>query len=627
VAKKRKIKALNKMSTPGSDFYNYVNGEWQRRVHIPNTDTSYNASAEVEEKLYEQIMKCVHTCMRKEPNHPLSIFVKSIETQGKQTIADISSYLQLMNTCDTVGRFGYAIGFLNSLHCSSPIGIEIGANCHGHCCIYIKEAKLGLPNKDYYKKPQVYKQYLKKMGALLHLDDFEKHLDIERLFIDSVYDDEDEKEKALTLKSIQRMYPNIPWIQIMEGFGLDSDVYMKCEYRISNDMYIERLNTELPKLTHTEWIRWLQVCILYTFADTLPEPFSDIEFQLYGSYLKGSIQKPSKQHTTIAVLNDYVPQLLGSVCAKDIFEPDTKRKMTELAHHIRQSTQDRIEHASWLHPSTKRKALEKLKSMLFQIAYPKKWLVETEGVPLYKDRLFINMINISKARIHRQIVQLRENLCSRDIKRWDDSVFEVNAFYYSDMNMLAIPAGTLLPPFFNRRSSMATNLGGIGTILGHEISHGFDDHGRLYDSLGDLKNWWFSKDEKTYHRLTRKIQTLFDSMSYKGKKVDGKLTLDENIADICGVGIAINALNTYLNTASKKERIQAYREFFISYATSWRTKDRRKKALYALRVSEHAPARLRVNCVVGQFDEFYEAFDIQSGDPGWIEPASRIRIF
>jgi len=208
-----------------------------------------------------------------------------------------------------------------------------------------------------------------------------------------------------------------------------------------------------------------------------------------------------------------------------------------------------------------------------------------------------------------------------------DSPFVVNAYYYSDKNMLTITAGSLRPPFFDVHNSLAANLGGVGVVIGHEISHGFDDDGRLYDKHGNRTNWWLPRDEHMYHVYTKKIIKLFDGVPYAGGFVNGKRTLDENIADLCGLSIALEALKSAIHTQSEIEQLRAYREFFKSYATSWRTKDRPKKALFSLRTSVHAPAKLRVNLIVKQFDEFYEAFNIREGDLGWVEPSKRIRIW
>jgi len=192
--------------------------------------------------------------------------------------------------------------------------------------------------------------------------------------------------------------------------------------------------------------------------------------------------------------------------------------------------------------------------------------------------------------------------------------------------MMVVPAGILRPPFFDLKRSNAWNLGGIGAAIGHEITHGFDADGRLYDEKGDYRNWWTETDSKTFTQLTKAIINLFDGAEYMGGKVDGELTLSENIADLGGLAIALQALKHDL-PADKAKQKAAYRDFFTSYAVSWRNKDRPKKAKQALILDLHSPAPLRVNLIVQQFEEFYIAFDIKSTDEGYIPPEKRIMLW
>ena len=195
--------------------------------------------------------------------------------------------------------------------------------------------------------------------------------------------------------------------------------------------------------------------------------------------------------------------------------------------------------------------------------------------------------------------------------------------------MMVIPAGILRAPFFDLQKSDAWNLGGIGSAIGHEITHGFDTDGRMYDSKGNYKNWWSKEDEESYDKLTEKIVTLFDKEEYMEGKINGNLTLSENLADLGGMAIALEALHALLakETATPAQRKQAYRDFFTSYATSWRNKDRAKKAKESLYTDVHSPAMFRVNKIVVQFQEFYDAFDIKANDPGWIDPKDRTMLW
>ena len=193
---------------------------------------------------------------------------------------------------------------------------------------------------------------------------------------------------------------------------------------------------------------------------------------------------------------------------------------------------------------------------------------------------------------------------------------------------MVIPAGMLRQPFFDLRRSDAWNLGGIGAAIGHEITHGFDEDGRLYDKHGNYNsNWWTEEDSRQFKKMTQAVVRLFDGAEYMGGKVDGVNTLSENLADLGGIAIAIEALNRELVGRSEREKKEAWCEFFTSYAVSWRNKERPQKAKQSLLLDVHAPAPLRVNLITRQFAEFYDAFDIHEGDPGWTAPELRVQLW
>ena len=596
---------------------------------MPNYTSSYNISNEVEENVNDHLTTCIRNHRASHPTHPLSVLVHSILHGGTENVEDLHEQLEHIQSIRTEYHIGYVIGYLNSIHCSSPIDVSIQRNCHGHCCIYVGESTLGLPERHMFEERDIvakYKAYLRSVGTLCSIPRLDTVFTTEHRFAESAFHGKDEGSQY-TFERLGAVFANIPWIAILEGFGCSDTVYTRLEYRISNVDYIRQLNTEFPRLGRADWIRWLQSMLLHTCIEYLPDPYANLHFSFYEHVLKGSIRKVPRSVTLLRILNDYVPQLLGSVCIGSVASATTKAHATALVQQLKRSTHRRITEATWLHASTRRKALDKVSAMLFQVAYPSRWRLETDGVPLHPSRLLTNLLLLSRHDTVRQIHQLLHDDCGRHPSRWVDSPFIVNAYYYSDKNMLMIPAGSLRPPFFDRRRSLAWNLGGVGSVIGHEISHGFDDDGRLYDEKGFCTNWWLPQDETAYHGMTQKIIKLFDGVPFMGGTVDGRRTLDENIADLCGVSIALGALRDTMATSSESERRRAYREFFISYATSWRTKMRPKKALFALRTSVHAPAKLRVNTIVQQFDEFYEAFDIRPGMEGWIAPAKRIRIW
>jgi putative endopeptidase len=212
---------------------------------------------------------------------------------------------------------------------------------------------------------------------------------------------------------------------------------------------------------------------------------------------------------------------------------------------------------------------------------------------------------------------------------WDDAIYAVNAYYYNDTNQMILPAGGLQWPFYHVKAPRGWNFGGLGAIVGHEMTHAFDSDGKEFDENGKKGNWWTHSDNREYNRRSKAIVALYNESKVLGHPVSGKLTLNENISDLGGLAIALDALLLELNQvkATPKERKEAYQHFFISYAVSWRIKEKPEKVLQGLFLDKHAPAPLRVNLVVSQFDEWYAAFDIQPGDELYIQPNHRIRIF
>jgi putative endopeptidase len=213
------------------------------------------------------------------------------------------------------------------------------------------------------------------------------------------------------------------------------------------------------------------------------------------------------------------------------------------------------------------------------------------------------------------------------LRYWDEGIYRVNAYYYNENNEMMIPYGTTLPPFYSTKFSNAWNFGALGSIIGHEICHAFDEDGRLTNEKGEKEKWWTRKDNLRYNHRSKELIALFNKQTVEGKHVNGKKTLSENIADLGGLAIALDALQHTLQNKDEEEQKEAYREFFIAFAVSWRTKYRPKKLQRAIELDTHAPAFLRVNLVVSQFEEYIEAFDLQPDDPMYREPKERIRIF
>jgi len=282
-----------------------------------------------------------------------------------------------------------------------------------------------------------------------------------------------------------------------------------------------------------------------------------------------------------------------------------------------------METVEWLQPSTRDKAAKKIKAMRLSIAYPDEF-AELKAPRLSKNNLIDNLIAMGEWRSDYELGRLGEH--RDDQKDWDDPVYAVNGYYYSEANELVIPSGSLLEPFFSESRPLGWNYGGVGAIIGHEMTHAFDEEGCEYDENGRKKKWWSPTDTRNYEKITRHLVKMFNEHSLMHHHIDGKLTLSENIADLGGLAIALDALNVRLQGEDADIKKAAYKQFFTAYAVSWRIKERTKKQLQGLFMDKHAPTPLRVNLVVNQFQEWYDAFNISSGLM-FLPLDKRLRIF
>ena len=627
----------------GLDFYTYINNAWQSSVKIKPYDSSVSVSDEIETRVEHALLDSIDKLVKNKPNDSVSKLVKSITTpqyhiNNIYDIQRLAALFECMSTGEDVARM---IGKLNRIQSNAPITFVVANDRYipNKRCIYLYEPKLGLPEKQQYKKGvdqkviQSYTKVLGIMGRLLNLENLESAVTIEKNLLPYLSKENDREDISFhyqpnTLTELNRLYSNIPWKTMMLAWGLTPALASSATYIITNTPYVAALNRMFAEYSMITWRIWMRVQTLVHFMKYLPPPFDDLHFQLWGKQLQGTIEKIPERFLMLNFLKENIQHNLGYIYVKHDVKSKLKSTALALVENLRTATLIRIKELKWMADTTKLRAIEKCKAMIFQVAYPDKWDFELDNVPIDESRMLTNLWNLTTYDTVTMLKHLKRGKIDEK-ENWEDGVFEVNAYYYSDKNMMVIPAGILQSPFFDLKRSEAWNLGGIGAAIGHEITHGFDDDGRVYDKTGVMNDWWSEADAKKYKAMSQALIHLFNNATYMGGKVDGELTLSENIADLGGVSIALEALEMEFkkggyNEAAKKN---AYKEFFTSYAVSWRNKDRPKKAEQSLLLDKHAPATLRVNLIVRQFAEFYTAFDIGESDPGYIPAGKRIQLW
>lgn len=623
---------------PATDFYMYVNAHWQKTVKMPSYEDDFGISEEIEHELRGVLNNALEKHMVANPSSGLSHLAKSFLDSSVQENS-VHELIHLLNTLDCINSpesFAAAAGYLNNIQCRAPFSFVVNSDYYDSkkCCVYVYEGTLGMPSKSNYasntsnKIINYYRQFLTRLGKLLLVTDLENALTFESGLIPYISNagelsDVEYTYNPCTIAELEHKYPNIDWRTALLKWGLKSELVAHTKYVITNIKYITHINKLIKGGDYNTLILWMKSAIIINFLKYLPPPYDDIHYEFFGKALRGVDKKLPQRNLTLQVLMKFTPQDLSRIFVDCEVPEQVKHMATRYIKLLKSATLRRIQNLKWMEPSTRSAALKKAAEMRFQVAYPSKWESETAHLEIDSRRPLNNLLLLSSADTKKMINDLVHLTCMKRPSKWRDGAFEVNAYYYPEGNMMVVPAGILRPPFFDISRSDGWNLGSIGVAISHEITHGFDDDGRVFDADGNYKDWWTSGDERRYRAMSRAVIKLFDGLKYMGGKVNGKLTLNENLADLGGMSIALEALNSIL-PADESIRAAAYRDFFIGFAVSWRQKDRLKKARQALLLDVHAPPYYRVNMTVRQFEEFYIAFGIKSSDAGYIPVEDRI---
>lgn len=627
---------------PGTDFYGYVNQAWQSHVHLPGYEDTFGVSEEIEEDIQTILLKRLETERVTNARDSLSILFSSFlhKSNAKQSASSRSELRKLLSLVDCIKTkqdLCRLVGVLNRIQSAAPICFVINNDSFdsSSCSIYIYDASMGIPNEEVYSEDpailEKYKRLLRDLGSHLDLEHMESVTTTEANLVPFLLKERESNDihfvyNPKTYDQLRDEFSEIDWSTMLEAWGLTGPQMRSAKFIVTNKRFLHHFHAMVHTLDLTTLKPWLHSMILLTFLKYLPDPFDALEFGFFGHVLNGSKEKMPRSLAALKVLQKFADQDLSRIFVRHHVPSTTKPKATELVQLLKHATDVRLRKLSWLHDSTRAAARSKLKAMSFQVAYPDQWQSETKGVVLDVETPLRNILRLSEHDTDGMMDQLRKAGCKEAANDWDDGAFEVNAYYYPEGNRIVVPAGILRFPFFDAKQSMAWNLGGIGVVIGHEITHGFDADGRFYDEKGNYNDWWLPEDSREFNKVSNSVVRLFDDAPYMGGSVNGELTLSENLADLGGMAIALEALESYL-PAEGPTRKRMMRDFFTSYAISWRTKERKEKAKQSLSTDVHAPAPLRVNLVVRQFQAFYDAFEIGPDAEGYIPAEKRIVLW
>jgi len=633
---------------PGDNFYKHVNAKWLEHTVIPPYQSSYSVNEEIEKVIEKDLFKILEESKESKEsqelkpqtksqnvysqlNHLVGSLALSAKNQNSSSINTLKRGLQKIQFIRCIEDIGSILGYFTRLKIDTFIGtylqlerIKENKNIY---TLVISLGTLGLPDTTYYSgtKSGILFAYIKMcthLGKLLDLDDLTDSITLEAFLSAHINNSTEDDSTLLSGIELSKIFKTFPYESFFKSYGILD--WKKYTFRIQSKKYIHLLEKIFLTIPLHQWKKLFMLHLILNSLTLLPNPYNNIYFEFYGKMLHSQEEKITAKYLQLSVVKEYATKALSLLYVKKYLHDNLKKEGTQFIESIRSSALNRIKNNAWMYDDTKVIACKKLKHMKLCIGWP-------ETYPPYilpnlsTHNLLENTLLLSEASTLEDIVQLNKE--SSVGKWWTEPAFNVNAFYYNEINEYIIPAASLFFPFYGR--SIGWNYGGLGAVIGHEMVHAFDKNGKDYDEYGLEKNWWHLRDNRRFNKLSAKLIELFNKTKINGHSVDGEKTLSENLADLGGVSIALDALKLEL-TAKKYTactKAKELKEFFISYAVSWRTKEKKKKLLEELFMDAHSPPELRVNNIVSQFDEWYEVFDIKETHKLYIPPENRINIY
>lgn len=633
---------------PGTDFYTFVNGNWLRHVSMPPYLSSFGVSEEIEEIIHgnlQTILTEARSIVRSKPDKQiphttyllgtLTESVLNIQTQDLNVkfVKNLVNSLRCIRDRDDIGHtLGDFIKY--RVRCLFSFIVVPSEHDSRTLRLAITPGELGLPDPAYYKQDgtgnkrviSAYSSLLKRLGEEFDWPNLEQIIPVEYQVADALVESRQDEEVLIKGSELLHKYSAIPWEAIFQStLGWTRSKFETHTILVLSKRWLKHVNHWCKHLPLDLWKTWLASSILLHLLPLLPPPYDDMEFALFGKRLRGQSEKMPQSRLALRLAQEWLTGSLGYEFVKRYISPSVKQDAFAIAQEIRSVAAERAGATEWLEPATRRIAANKVHNIYLGVAYPRV-IQRDKKTLLDSEQLIKNVLRLSDLDFQDEMKKINTPLKR---EQWEDAVFAVNAYYYNEGNRLILPSGILQWPFFDVHASDGWNFGGLGATIGHEICHAFDNDGKDYDQFGNRNPWWSRSESKRYRQKANALVELYNKTEYFGHKLNGYLTLSENIADLGGVGIALAALKQRLQRkgASPEVTKRELCQFFISFAVSWRTKEKKEKAIQSLFMDVHAPPQARVNNIVSQFDEWYECFDIQPGHPLFKALEQRIRIF
>lgn len=622
---------------PGDDFFRYANGTWMKNNPVPPDQTRYGAFDELRENNIIQVKSIAEECAA-DLNAPKGSNKQKIGDfyASGMDLAKINSlgYAPIKNELEAIRNLKSKdeilkhIAYLNSIGIYPLFGFGVRADSKNSTMNItgMRQSGLTLANRDYYIKDDprmksIREELAKHIAVNFKLVGYDEStatslaesvLKFEIILAQAFYSnlelrDPDKNYNKMSLDDLITLCPAIDWKAYLKYI----DVENPGDINVGQKDYIAKLSGIWTDVSADDLKTYLEWKVINNAAPYLSDDFVNANFEFNGKFMSGAQEIRSRDKRVIDVVNGSLGEALGELYVAKYFPPSAKQRILDLVANLKVALANRIENLKWMSDKTKLEAKAKLDRIGVKVGYPDKWK-DYSKIEITRDSYWQNVINVRKFFYHDNLSELGKPV---DKTKWGMSPQTVNAYYSATNNEICFPAGILQPPFFFAEGDDAVNYGGIGVVIGHEISHGFDDQGRKFNKDGNLNDWWTEEDAQNFKNQADVLVKQYDNFFVLDTfHVDGKLTLGENIADLGGVSISQDALEMAWKKnppAKETDGFTPLQRYFLSYAQIWRGNIRDNELLKRLKEDVHSPSEARVNGIVYNVPEFYEAFNIQ----------------
>jgi len=652
------LAGMDRSVAPGDDFFAYANGAWVKRTEIPADRGSYGIGREVADLTDRRTAALIKAAaaakapagsdLRKIGDCYTSFMdEKAIETKGLtplrptfQAIGAIGDRKALARYLGTTLRADVDVLNATNYYTANVLGLWVAQDLDqpDRYAPFLLQGGLGLPERSYYLDPSegmaaVRTQYNTHVAAMLKLAGLSNVLERAAAVVDletrmakahagrEESGDVQKGNNHWSRADFARNAPGLDWEAFFAASGLaQAETFVVWQPGAVTGL--SALATEVPL---DVWKDYLTFHALQHWARVLPKAVADQSFAFYGKVLSGASKPLDRWKTGVAVTNQALGEAVGKAYVAKYFPPAEKARAQQMVAKIKDAFRIRIEHLDWMSPATKTKAIAKLDALKVGVGYPDRWR-DYRALRIVAGDAFGNAQRAERFEYERNLKKLGRPI---DRTEWVMNPQLVNAVNLPVMNALNFPAAILQPPYFDPKRPMAMDYGAIGAVIGHEISHSFDDSGSLFDATGKLQNWWTPEDLKHFQASADQLVRQFDAYEpFPGLHIKGKQTLGENIADVAGLAAAYDAYRLSLNgkAAPVVQGLTGDQQFFLSYAQSWREKTREPLLRQQILTDGHAPASFRPS-TVRNLDAWYPAFDVKPGQKLYLAPADRVKVW